>query len=69
MTGINDARVPPYHAAKFAARLQAATSSAKPVLLSIDYDGGHAGNSARQRQEKQADCFSFLLWQFGMAEP
>lgn len=61
ITGIDYAGVPAYHAAKFAARLQAATSSGKPILLPVDYDAGHAGQSAQQRQ---ADLFSFMLWQF-----
>ena len=39
-TGITDPRVAPFHAAKMAARLQAASSSGKPVLLRVDFDGG-----------------------------
>ena len=39
--GINDSRVPAWMSAKMAARLQAATSSGRPVLLRIDYDAGH----------------------------
>jgi prolyl oligopeptidase len=64
-TGINDPRVPAWHAAKFAARLQAASTSGKPILLRVDYDAGHVGASMKQRQERQADIFSFFLWQFG----
>jgi len=65
-TGINDPRVPPWESLKFAARLQAATSSGKPVLLRIDYAAGHGiGSTKSQRQEENADVLSFLLWQFG----
>ncbi len=40
-TGTSDPRVAPWQAAKMTARLQAATSSGKPVLLRVDYDAGH----------------------------
>lgn len=66
MTGANDPRVAPWIVAKMAARLQAATSSGKPVLLRVDYDAGHGIGSTRLQEDKQlADQFAFLLWQFG----
>src|SRR5260370_14334722 len=40
-TGFNDPRVVSWEPGKMAARLQAATSSAKPVLLRRDYDPRH----------------------------
>ena len=65
-TGVNDPRVDPWEAAKMTARLQAATSSGKPVLLRVDYDAGHGfGSGKKQRSELLADEMSFLLWQFG----
>jgi prolyl oligopeptidase len=65
-TGINDPRVDPWQAAKMTARLQAATSSGKPILLRVDYDAGHGfGSGKKQRSELLADELSFLLWQFG----
>ena len=65
-TGINDPRVESWEAAKMAARLQAATSSHKPVLLRIDYDAGHGFGSTKPQQEQlTADTYSFFLWQFG----
>ena len=64
--GINDPRVSPWESMKFAARLQAATASDKPVLLRLDYAGGHGvGSTKTQRQEQFADMWSFMLWQFG----
>ena len=64
--GINDPRVPVWESFKMAARLQAATSSAKPVLLRLDYASGHGmGSTKSQRQEQYADIWSFMLWQFG----
>jgi prolyl oligopeptidase len=65
-TGINDPRVSSWEPAKFGARLQAATSSGKPVLLRVDFEAGHGfGSTRRQREEEFADMASFLLWQFG----
>jgi prolyl oligopeptidase len=65
--GINDPRVDPWESAKMTARLQAATSSGKPVLLRVNYGGGHGliGATRQQVQEARADSWSFLLWQLG----
>lgn len=66
-TGANDPRVAPSQPAKLAARLQAATSSGKPILLRVDYEAGHGGIGATKTQHDKllADMWSFLLWQFG----
>jgi prolyl oligopeptidase len=65
--GMNDPRVVSWEPVKMAARLQAATASGKPVLLRVEYKGGHGiGATKTQGQEEFADTFSFLLWQFGM---
>jgi prolyl oligopeptidase len=64
--GMNDPRVDPWQPGKMAARLQAASTSGKPVLLRIDFDSGHGrGTQRTQREEELADIYSFLLWQFG----
>ena len=72
MHGINDPRVEVWHSAKMTARLQAANSNvrnASPVLLRLDYDAGHGiGSTRSQRNAELADVYSFLLWQFGVAE-
>ncbi|MGZ3332961.1 MAG: prolyl oligopeptidase family serine peptidase [Gemmatimonadaceae bacterium] len=66
VTGINDPRVTPWEPAKMTARLQAATSSGKPVLLRVDYEAGHGwGATKTQTEQLLADQWSFLLWQFG----
>jgi prolyl oligopeptidase len=66
-TGINDPRVDAWQAAKMAARLRAATTSGKPVLLRVDFDAGHGfGSTKKQRDEELADTLAFLLWQFGV---
>jgi prolyl oligopeptidase len=65
-TGANDPRVAPWQMAKMAARVQAATSSGRPVLLRVDYDAGHGIGSTRSQYEVlQADLWSFALWQMG----
>lgn len=64
--GINDPRVDVWHSAKTAARLQAATTSGKPVLLRLDLQAGHGmGSTATQRNAQAADIYAFLLWQMG----
>lgn len=70
MTGANDPRVDPWHMAKMAARMQAATSSGKPILLRVNYAGGHQiiGGTEAETQQVYADQMSFLLWQLGMPE-
>ena len=67
MTGINDPRVAPWEVDKMAARLQAATTSGKPILLRVDYSSGHnvIGATRTQTEDTFADIFSFLFWQLG----
>jgi prolyl oligopeptidase len=68
-TGFNDPRVVSWEPGKMAARLQAATSSGKPILLRVDYDAGHGiGSTKTQREEELGDEWSFTLWQFGVAD-
>jgi prolyl oligopeptidase len=64
--GINDPRVEPWMSAKMAARLQAASTSGKPILFRVDYAAGHGiGSTRTQRQEQTADEWAFLLAQMG----
>ncbi len=66
VTGAHDPRVEPWIVAKMIARLQAATSSGKPVLLRVDFDAGHGeGSSRTQYLDERADEWTFLLWQLG----
>jgi prolyl oligopeptidase len=66
--GFNDARVDPWDPGKMAARMQAAGNSlgggGKPVLLRVDFEGGHGPNPA-QKADETTDLFAFLLWQTG----
>lgn len=65
--GMNDPRVDAWQPGKFAARLQAATASGKPVLFLTDFEGGHGlGDRKSQWLEKVANALAFGLWQSGV---
>jgi prolyl oligopeptidase len=67
LTGENDHRVNPMQSRKMTARLQAATSSDRPVLLRTTASAGHGiGTALDERIEQQADVFSFLSDQLGI---
>ena len=62
-TGITDPRVAPFHVGKMTARLQAASSSGRPILLRVDFDAGHGIGSTRAQGDREAaDTYAFLLW-------
>ncbi|MFP2926133.1 prolyl oligopeptidase family serine peptidase [Pyxidicoccus sp. 3LG] len=65
--GLNDTRLPPWHSAKLAARLQSSTTSAFPVLLRVETGAGHGLVGALQSQQsaQTADTWAFFLWQMG----
>jgi len=66
-SGENDGRVDPYNSRKFAARLQAATSSGRPVLLRSSGDTGHGqGTALDARIQENVDMYAFLISQLGM---
>ncbi len=65
-SGLNDARGPVWESGKFAAKMQNATISDKPVLLSVDFEGGHGFDaSENKRTEELANVLSFAFWQTG----
>ncbi len=65
--GVNDSRVDVWMALKLASRIASATTSDVPVLLRLDYEGGHGvGATRKQAQRQVADRWSFLLWQAGV---
>jgi prolyl oligopeptidase len=67
LSATNDDRVDPFHARKFAASVQAATSDDAPILLRIEQQAGHGGaDLVKQRVEQSADVYAFLMSQFGM---
>lgn len=67
-TAESDSRVDPLHARKFAARLQAATSTPeRPVLVRIESRAGHGvGKPAWKQADEAADIWAFVFWQLGM---
>ncbi|HET9576509.1 MAG TPA: prolyl oligopeptidase family serine peptidase [Usitatibacter sp.] len=64
--GLNDPRVLPWQPGKMAARMQAASTSGRPVLLRLDDETGHGIGTPRDRSNGElADIYAFLLWQMG----
>jgi prolyl oligopeptidase len=69
-TGEHDGRVNPMQSRKMVARLQAATVSGRPVLLSINEHAGHGiGSALSIRANQMADTEAFLFDQLGMKMP
>jgi len=68
ITGDADTRVDPLHARKMTARLQAASSSGRPMLLHYDSKAGHSfGTPVRKQVDELTDELSFLFWQLGVS--
>jgi prolyl oligopeptidase len=66
-TADHDDRVVPAHSFKFAALLQEKQAGSDPVLIRIETSAGHgAGTPISKRIEKEADSFSFTLWNMGI---
>jgi len=63
--GMNDPRVIAWQPGKFAAALQNATTSDKPVLLDVNYDNGHFTEDKSVTFKNFANMYSFALWQTG----
>jgi prolyl oligopeptidase len=65
-TAANDPRVDPYHSRKMTARLQAATSSDRPILLRIANDGGHGlANPIAVEIDETSDLLAFPMHEVG----
>ena len=61
LPGENDGYTPPFHAYKFAAALQEATSCNNPVLVRVSWGAGHSsGATVQDSIENWADQLSFL---------
>jgi len=63
--GWNDPRVVPWEPAKFAAAVQNASSSGKPVLMKVNYDNGHFTEDKNVEFANYADQLAFVMWQCG----
>ncbi|WP_163505234.1 prolyl oligopeptidase family serine peptidase [Fodinicola acaciae] len=65
--GDTDPRCPPWHARKFAARLQAATAGPNPVLLRVWRDVGHGWATDREVAiTEHTSWLAFVMKRFGM---
>ena len=65
--GDQDTRVPPLQARKMTARLQAASTSGKPVLLLYNTKAGHAGGRPLSKIIEDVSLeLTFLFRQLGM---
>jgi prolyl oligopeptidase len=62
-SGTNDPRVNPADSRKFTARLQAASSSGRPILLRVSGSGHGFGTSLSEGLSQSADQYAFLFWQ------
>jgi len=67
--GTNDARVAIWQAMKFVARLQAASTSGKPVLLRVNRQSGHGGAAVGEVNARTADQFAFMFETLGSRAP
>jgi prolyl oligopeptidase len=69
-TAESDTRVDPLHARKMAARLQAATSSPRPILLRLESRAGHgAGKPLNKVLEELTDTWAFVFSEVGVEVP
>lgn len=67
LSGANDPRVDPYHSRKMTARLQAATSSDRPILLRASDGTGHGiGASLSSEIDDTTDILAFLFAELGV---
>ncbi|MHC4191495.1 MAG: prolyl oligopeptidase family serine peptidase [Planctomycetota bacterium] len=67
ITGANDPRVDPMHSRKMTARLQAATASARPILLRTSSKTGHGlAAPLSERIEESVHYHAFLLNELGL---
>jgi prolyl oligopeptidase len=66
-TAESDSRVAPIHALKMAARLQAASSGDRPILLRVETKAGHGqGKPISKLIDETLDHLLFAMWQTGM---
>ncbi len=65
VAGWNDPRVITWQPGKFAAALQNASTSNKPILMKVNYDNGHFTEEKSVTFADYADQFAFIMWQCG----
>lgn len=68
-TGLWDSQVQYYEPTKYVARLRARRTDDHPLVLRVEMEAGHGGQSGRfQRYHETAEQFAFVLNQLGVAE-
>ncbi|PXY33532.1 hypothetical protein BAY59_10640 [Prauserella coralliicola] len=68
--GDTDPRCPPWHAHKFAARLQAATDGDSPVFVHVWRDSGHGWATDKEVSlSQETEWLAFVLKTLGMTPP
>jgi prolyl oligopeptidase len=66
-SGAKDGRVPPGDARRYTAKLQASSTSSRPVLLRTWWNAGHGiGTPMSARSEELAEIYAFLLEELGV---
>jgi prolyl oligopeptidase len=66
-TAESDTRVDPMHARKMAARLQAASSGDRPILLRLESRAGHgAGKPLTKVLDELTDSWTFVFSELGV---
>jgi len=65
VAGWTDPRVVAWQPGKFAAAIQNASSSGKPVLMKVNYDNGHFTEDREVTFANFADQYAFVMWQCG----
>ena len=64
--GINDPRVDPSQSTKFFAKVLKSNTSQNPILLNVDYEGGHGSSiTVLKRYTSLSHIFAFAFWQLG----
>ncbi len=63
--GWTDPRVVVWQPGKFAAAVQQASTSGKPVLVKVNYDNGHFTEDREVTFANFADQYAFVMWQCG----
>jgi prolyl oligopeptidase len=67
LTGANDPRVEPWHSRKMIARLQAANTGDRPILLRTSNTSGHGiGTALSEQIEESTDAWSFMFDALGV---
>lgn len=64
--GANDPRCPPWHGRKLAARMQAASASALPILLRVRAGAGHGAVGHEDQTRQSAEILAFFAEYLGL---